>query len=60
VLDFRYMFIESFERNGEILFSDTGNIAQTLGGSYVIWASIIAAFTLVIIVFALWKSAPSD
>lgn len=60
VLDFRYMFIESFERNGEILFSDTGNIAQTLGGSYVLWASIIAAFTLVIIVFALWKSAPSD
>lgn len=60
VLDFSYMFTESFERNGEILYSDTGNIAQTLGGSYLMWASLIALLTLAIIIFALLKSRPAD
>lgn len=60
VLDFRYMFIESFERNGEVLYSDTGNIAQSLGGTYWAWAMLIAALTLVIVVLALWKSRPEE
>lgn len=60
LLDFRYMFIESFERNGETLYSDTGNIAQSLGGTYWSWAILIAGMTLVIVVFALWKSRPDE
>lgn len=60
LLDFRYMFIESFERNGETLYSDTGNIAQSLGGTFWVWATLIAGLTLGIVVLALWKSAPEE
>lgn len=58
LLDFRYMFIEKFERDGQVLFSDTGNIAQAMGGSFLIWAMLIAGLTMVIVFFALWKSTP--
>ena len=58
LLDFDYMFTESFQRDGVEIMSDTAGIAAALGGSYFMWACIIAFLTLVIVVFSVIKSRP--
>ena len=58
LLDFRYMFTQSFQRGGETLYSDTANIAKHFGGNYILWGTVIAALTLLIITFSLIKSRP--
>ena len=58
LMDFDYMFTESFTRSGTLLKSDTGKIAEVLGGSYLFWATLIAAITLSVIALALIKSRP--
>jgi len=57
-LDFDYMFTESFMHEGQTKLSDTTRVAEQLGGTYWIWAIIIAAITIAITLFALTKSRP--
>lgn len=58
LIDIDYMFTAGFERDGEHFKSDTGKIAQLLGGAYWFWGGLIALFTLTIITAALYLSAP--
>ena len=58
LIDFDYMFTESFVREGILYKSDTGLIAETMGGNYLFWATLIAVITITIIALALVKSRP--
>ena len=58
LIDFDYMFTDSFLRNGTEHVSDTGIIARQLGGTFWMWGMLIAIVTLATIVSALYFSAP--
>lgn len=51
-LQFDYLFTKQFERNGQIMISDTQNIAINTFGTYWMWG----AFIFMISLFLLWKS----
>jgi len=44
----RYLFTNTFERDGLVKHSDTANLASALGGSYWMWGSIIGLVALLI------------
>lgn len=60
LLDFDYMFTHSFTRDGKTTLSDTANIAETMGGAYWFWGTIIAAMTIAIVLLAIIKSKPKS
>lgn len=56
--DFDYMFTAHFTRGGEVLLSDTASIGANIGGSYLLWGTLIAAFTIIILIVAYTSSKP--
>ncbi len=44
----RYLFTESFEREGQVRHSDTSVIADSLGGPYWLWGIIIALIAMLL------------
>lgn len=51
-LQLNYLFTKQFERNGQVMTSDTQNIAANTFGTYWMWGAII----LLVSFFLLWKS----
>ncbi len=51
-LQIDYLFTGTFKRNGEVLNSDTQNIAENLFGTYWFWGILVGIVSLLI----LWKS----
>ena len=51
-LQLNYLFTKQFERNGQVLTSDTQNIAANTFGTYWLWGAIILLVSLLL----LWKS----
>jgi len=52
----RYLFKSNAEVAGQISRSDTGAIAHNLGGSYLIWAILIATLCILILVLSLKRA----
>ena len=59
VTDLDYMFTGGFMRDGTYHVSDTGNIADQIGGAYYIWGTLIAALTFAILIGAYVLSNPA-
>jgi hypothetical protein len=51
-LQLNYLFTKQFERNGQVMTSDTQNIAANTFGTYWFWGGLI----LLVSFFLLWKS----
>jgi hypothetical protein len=51
---FDYMFTRQFERDGQVMLSDTQAIAEHLLLPYWVWGAIIAALSLAILALAFW------
>ena len=49
-----YLFTEYANINGEQMLSDTGSIAQQLGGSYALWGGLIGGFSALILILTFW------
>ena len=54
VSDLDYMFTRQFERNGQVMLSDTQKIAEHLLLPYWVWGIIIAGLSLAILCFAFY------
>jgi len=54
LLDFDYMFTDTFVRDGQTLNSDTHNIAQALGfGTYYLWGMAIATISVFLLLWSI-------
>jgi len=58
LIDFHYMFTDGFFNGGVYHVSDTGNIADQIGGTYYIWGTLIGAATIAILIGTFILSSP--
>ena len=54
--DRHYMFTKNFTRDGEILNSDTQNIAEELFLPYWFWGGLILGMSILVMTYAFWRA----
>ncbi|MEM6890257.1 MAG: M50 family metallopeptidase [Pseudomonadota bacterium] len=56
IADWSYAYVDTFDRGGEELISDTGLIARLVGGPQEFWATLVCAISAAILIISFFAS----